>query len=421
MRISFTQTLLVGSSLAALTLTAGSAYAQQANEAETVIVTGTRVQGMTAADSAAPITVLGTDALSHGTGSTDLRQQLGQTVPSFTAQQFGGDTANLTLSAALRGLSPNDTLVLVNGHRRHYSGNLHVDSGGFAAGSSSADLSLIPSGSIDHVEVLLDGAAAQYGTDAVAGVVNIILKNKSSGGQFAATAGDYYDRGSFSGQKANGQKYDLSFNLGLPLFDKGFVNFTVDKSFANFTQNGGCDQRMCNAASQLVPQVSVTGVGANGVAKLGSTGVAIPGTLLPGQIGYPRTNSIDGNPQYQLTMAALNAGYDFSDNLQLYSFGTIGHKFGKSFENFRLPNQIIATMGSSQPCSAANPNGYNTGSSTADGLHPNCTGPNPILTAQGFSAAPGTPGAGLNPVTGTVISSGNAGNLFSSTLINAQT
>ena len=104
---------------------------------ETVIVTGTRVQGMTAADSAAPITVLGTDALTKGTGSTDLRQALGQTVPSFTAQQFGGDTANLTLSAALRGLSPNDTLVLVNGKRRHYTGNLHVDAGDFAAGSSA--------------------------------------------------------------------------------------------------------------------------------------------------------------------------------------------------------------------------------------------------------------------------------------------
>src|SRR5215469_10431194 len=187
MRISFKQSLFVGSSIAAFSLAAGSAFAQQANEAETVIVTGTRVQGMTAADSAAPITVLGTDALTHGTGSSDLRQQLGQSVPSFTAQQFGSDTANLTLSAALRGLSPNDTLVLVNGHRRHYSGNLHVDAGGFAAGSSSADLSLIPSGAIDHVEVLLDGAAAQYGTDAVAGVVNIILKNKSSGGQLSAT------------------------------------------------------------------------------------------------------------------------------------------------------------------------------------------------------------------------------------------
>src|SRR3984957_8668142 len=173
------QSLFVGTSIAGLMWSAAPVFAQSE---ETVIVTGTRVQGMTAADSAAPITVLGTDALTHGTGSTDLRQQLGQTVPSFTAQQFGGDTANLTLSAALRGLSPNDTLVLVNGKRRHYSGNLNVDGGNLGSGSDSAGLSLIPSGAIDHVEVLLDGAAAQYGTDAVAGVVNIILKNKSSGG-----------------------------------------------------------------------------------------------------------------------------------------------------------------------------------------------------------------------------------------------
>src|SRR5581483_3241770 len=128
--LNLKNSLLVGASVSAFAMIAAPALAQQAagggQQAETVIVTGTRVQGMTAADSAAPIQVLGTDALSHGTGSTDLRQQLGQTVPSFTAQQFGGDTANLTLSAALRGLSPNDTLVLVNGHRRHYTGNLHV-------------------------------------------------------------------------------------------------------------------------------------------------------------------------------------------------------------------------------------------------------------------------------------------------------
>jgi len=423
MHMSIKQTLLVGSSIATFALLAGPAFAQQsaAQEAETVIVTGTRVQGMTAADSAAPITVLGTDALQHGTGSADLRQQLGQTVPSFTAQQFGGDTANLTLSAALRGLSPNDTLVLVNGHRRHYTGNLHVDAGGFAAGSSAPDLSLIPSGAIDHVEVLLDGAAAQYGTDAVSGVVNIILKNKSSGGSLTASTGDYYDRGNFAGGKANGAKYDVSYNMGLPLFDKGFVNFTIDKQYESFTQYGGADERMVNNLNALVPQNTVTSVGTNGVANLSTLGNGIPGTLQPGQTGYPRTNSINGNPEYQLTAAEVNSEYDFSDNFSVYAFGTIGHKFGKSFENFRLPNQIIATQGSSQPCSATNPDGYNTGSSTANGLSPNCTGPFAIDTAQGFSAAPGTPGAGLNPATGTVISTGQAGNLFSSRLTNPQT
>src|SRR5665213_935852 len=221
------RSLLVGISASASAILMGPALAQQSasQEAETVIVTGTRVQGMTAADSAAPITVLGSDALTHGTGSPDLRQQLGQSVPSFTAEQQAFDTANLTLSAALRGLSPNDTLVLVNGKRRHYSGNLHVDAGGLGSASDAADLSLIPSAAIDHVEVLLDGAAAQYGTDAIAGVVNIILKNRSSGGSLSSTVGDYYDRGAASaGNGAKGEKYDVSYNMGLPLFDKGFVD-----------------------------------------------------------------------------------------------------------------------------------------------------------------------------------------------------
>jgi outer membrane receptor protein involved in Fe transport len=413
--------LLVGASVSAFAMIAAPAFAQSAStEAETVIVTGTRVQGMTAADSAAPITVLGTDALTHGTGSADLRQQLGQTVPSFTAQQYGADTANLTLSAALRGLSPNDTLVLVNGKRRHYSGNLHVD-GGYGSGSSSADISLIPSASIDHVEVLLDGAAAQYGTDAIAGVVNIILKNKSSGGSLSATMGDYYDRGDFSGGKSNGAKYDVSFNMGMPLFDKGFANVTIDKQYQNFTQFGGADERYVDNTNTPVPQQTVTGVGSNGVATLGAVGNGIPNNMLAGTTGYPRNNTIDGNLEYQLTSAELNSEYDFSDNLSLYAFGTIGHKFGKSYENDRLPNQIIATAGSNQPCSASNPDGYNTGSSTANGLTASCTGPFALDTANGFSAAPGTAGAGLNPATGTVISSGQAGNLFSAHMTNAMT
>ncbi len=407
MRVSpnLKHSLLVGSSLAVFAALAGPALAQQASQsAETVIVTGTRVQGMTAADSAAPITVLGTDALTHGTGSTDLRQQLGQSIPSFTAQQFGGDTANLTLSAALRGLSPNDTLVLINGKRRHYSGNLHVDSGDFTAGSAAPDISLIPSGAIDHVEVLLDGAAAQYGTDAIAGVVNIILKNKSSGGTLSATMGDYYDNGGVAatnGLKSGGTKYDVSYNMGLPLFDKGFVNFTLDKQYGNFSQYGGADAR-------------VAGGGANGEGlQTGLVNGDIPLSVAQQIPGYPRVNPINGNPEYQLTMAEVNSGYDFSDNLSLYAFGTIAHKFGKSYENNRMPDRILATPGSSQPCSASNPNGYDTGSSTADGATPSCTGPFAIATANGYSALPGTPGAGLNPATDTVIASGNAGSYTS--------
>src|SRR3984957_437152 len=129
-------------------LTASAAYAQteaQAGSApETVIVTGTRVQGMPAEDSAQPITVVSPAALENAVASTDLTQALGTLVPSYNAQQSGADTAEFTKSAALRGLSPNDTLVLVNGMRRHYTANLHVDGGDFASGSSGPDISLIP-------------------------------------------------------------------------------------------------------------------------------------------------------------------------------------------------------------------------------------------------------------------------------------
>lgn len=389
--------LLVGTSLAALAVT-GPAFGQTADQgqrgSETVIVTGTRVPGVTAANSAAPITVLGSDAITNGVGSTDLRQQLGQTVPSFTAQQFGGDTGNLTLLAALRGLSPNDTLVLVNGHRRHYSANLHVDAGAgdFTAGSDGADISLIPTAAIDHVEVLLDGAAAQYGTDAIAGVVNIILKSNSSGGQLSATGGDYYDRGG-NGVSAGGTKYDLSYNMGQPLFDKGFVNFTIDKQYDNFTQLGGADSRLA-------------GLGPNGAGLIASGFIHgdIPLSVAQSMPGYPNINPVNNSPEYQLTMGELNSAYDFSDNLELYAFGTIGHKFAKSMQNVRLPDQIIATPGSSQPCSASNSNGYNT-AVQANGISPACA-----IGIGGGVAALGNNGLSSQ---GQVISSGKAGSYTS--------
>ncbi|MGZ6049983.1 MAG: TonB-dependent receptor plug domain-containing protein, partial [Phenylobacterium sp.] len=183
-----------------------AAAAADATEVDQVIVTGTRVTGLKAADSAAPVQVVGSDALKK-VGQPDLIQGLAQIVPSFTAEALGGDTANLTLSARLRGINPNDTLVLVNGKRRHPTGNLHVPGGPYQ-GAATADLSLIPVDAIDHVEVLQDGAAAQYGTDAIAGVVNIILKKNTEGGLISATGGQYY--------KGDGDTGALSLNFGAP-------------------------------------------------------------------------------------------------------------------------------------------------------------------------------------------------------------
>ncbi len=213
--------LFVG--VSALVLGAAMAGGVQAADAETdatdveaVIVTGTRTTGLRAVDSPAPITVLDSTALTR-VGQTDLVQAIAQNVPSFNAQSFGSDTANLTLSAKLRGLSPNHALVLVNGKRRHGTANLAVLGGAFQGGAS-ADLNFVSLGSVARVEVLQEGAAAQYGSDAIAGVINIILKENDSGGGITATAGKFYSAG--------GKTADLTLNLGLKPVENSFLYLT---------------------------------------------------------------------------------------------------------------------------------------------------------------------------------------------------
>ena len=177
--------LLAGASLLPFIFAGAAAHAADAassttGEVSEVIVTGTRQVGVKAEDSAAPIQVVGARNLTL-TGATELAQSLATSVPSLNFQANGGDAAAVNIQAALRGVSPNDTLVLVDGKRRHGTANLAVDGGSPYSGSATTDLSFIPIGAIDHVEVLTDGAAAQYGTDAIAGVINIITKKGFTG------------------------------------------------------------------------------------------------------------------------------------------------------------------------------------------------------------------------------------------------
>src|ERR1700720_2788284 len=143
---------------------------------------------------------------------------LAQVVPSLTIQAFGFDMAGQTLMAKLRGLSPNDVLILVNGKRRHTTANLAVDNESVYQGGANVDLNFIPLDAIDHIEVLTDGAAAQYGTDAIAGVINIILKKNTSGGKLDGTYGKYYDGGGNTG--------DVSGNAGFEPLVGGYLSIT---------------------------------------------------------------------------------------------------------------------------------------------------------------------------------------------------
>jgi iron complex outermembrane receptor protein len=282
-----------------------------------VIVTGTRVTGVKAEDSAAPIQVVGSLALKR-VGQPDLIQALSQNLPSFNAEGYAADTAALTLSAALRGLNPNDTLVLVNGKRRHPTANLHVDPSSFQ-GAATADLSFIPVASIDHVEVLTDGAAAQYGSDAIAGVVNIILKNGNHGGAASITGGQYYE--------GDGDTGAWSLNKGFEIGDKGFFNATVEQRYHGFSRQGGADRRLYTVAGAFIPGTSAIDQGAAGAP------------------GAPDVNNIYGDTQSNSYDGFYNAGYDLGDGLEVYSTGSYGHRKASAFENYRVPSKVTRTVG----------------------------------------------------------------------------
>src|SRR3984957_9538142 len=164
-----------------------------AGELAEVVVTGTRQAGISAIESPAPVQIISAESMKAASGNPDLMSVISQLVPSVTMEAFGFDQAGQTLMAKMRGLSPNDVLILVDGKRRHTTANLAVDNGSVYTGGANVDLNFIPLDAIDHIEVLTDGAAAQYGSDAVAGVINIILKKNTSGGSITATDGKFFD------------------------------------------------------------------------------------------------------------------------------------------------------------------------------------------------------------------------------------
>src|SRR3954451_8411664 len=157
---------------------------------QTIIVTGTRSVNRTVANSPVPVDVIGADQIKNS-GQTETNRILNQLVPSFNFPSPSiADGSDALRPATLRGLSPDQTLVLLNGKRRHVSALLNIN-GTVGRGSAAVDLNLIPGLAISRIEVLRDGASSQYGSDAIAGVINIQLKNASHGGRASVTYGQY--------------------------------------------------------------------------------------------------------------------------------------------------------------------------------------------------------------------------------------
>jgi len=191
------------------------------NTAEDVVITtGTRRALRSAADTPAPVDVI--TGIEFTTNAADDVQDLLRTaVPSYNVNtQPISDAASIVRPANLRGLSPDNTLVLLNGKRRHRGAVISFLGGGIADGSQGVDVSSIPSLALKQVEVLRDGASSQYGSDAIAGVINFVLKDAPTGGVIEAKYGSTYD--------GDGDNYRLGANLGLPLGDQGFFNITAE-------------------------------------------------------------------------------------------------------------------------------------------------------------------------------------------------
>ncbi len=281
-----------------------------------IIVTGTRATGQMAADSAAPIQLLSDDALTR-VGQPNLNQALTQLVPSFQAQTQGTDMASFSLSARLRGISPNHTLVMVNGKRRHGNSILQVINGAFG-GSAAPSLDLIPTDIIERVEILQDGAAAVYGSDAIAGVINIILKSETQGGTVRGTVGEYFDGEGFT--------YSASGNFGVEVGDSGFLDISLFHRSNDFTTIGD-------------GQISV--VNLNGTINSGVSAAFRP--LYQALADTGGTANINGGqPASKLTVGFYNFGYEF-DGFEVYSFGDVSYRSGDALQGYRVPNRVCRT------------------------------------------------------------------------------
>ena len=167
---------------AALVVPTQAAFAQDESLTEEVVVIGTRTEGRSALDSPAPVDVIGGDTMSNQ-GDTDMSNLLRNVVPSYNVNdQPISDAATLVRPANLRGLAPDHTLMLVNGKRRHRASVITWLGNGISNGSQGPDAAAIPAMALKRIEVLRDGASAQYGSDAIAGVMNFVLNDASEGG-----------------------------------------------------------------------------------------------------------------------------------------------------------------------------------------------------------------------------------------------
>ena len=293
MRVKFKHSTLA---LAVCMSLAGTSSIAQANasegaensDIERIVTVGTRMSNRTVADSPAPIDIISADAIKNS-GATSTPDMLRKLAPSFNmTNTTTSDGQDLMRPASLRSLGPDQVLVLINGKRRHQQAVVAVQEN-VGRGSAGTDLSSIPMTAISHIEILRDGAAAQYGSDAIAGVINLVLKNNGGGTVWAQNG---------KTSEGDGESFELGANYGFEIGDRGMLNLTFEYA----------DNDQMNRATP---------------------------TTWFGSIPEPKQLLLVGEAETEMTSLWANFTYDLGEGSQLYAFGGYTAKEGESLGFYR--------------------------------------------------------------------------------------
>lgn len=357
-RITRPALLALSSSVFALCAVPITSFAQQnqgAEEIEEITVSGLRGRPRSAVDSAVPIDTFDASAI-EAVSHTDTQDILQTLVPSYNvAREPISDGLTFIRQAELRGLPAHHTLVLVNGKRRHRAAL--VELGG--DGSQGPDVATIPSTAIQSIEVLRDGASSQYGSDAIAGVINFNLKNNSDGFTLQGSTGQYFE--------GDGTDYNVSANVGLPLGQDGFLSisgeyYTADITERNeqyceswhcltpsdprFAQSPQTNQDFVNGVQTPAAQIIADGMAYNAseAAYLNQLQTAYPAGVpfasVEGDVAQPW-----GVPNLESFRMFYNAGIELDNGAELYSFGNYSVSEGDGGFFHRYPdNGTIETV-----------------------------------------------------------------------------
>jgi iron complex outermembrane recepter protein len=310
-----------------------------------VTVVGSRGKGRTDVDRPVPVDVISPKDL-KGFSQVDVGQILNYVAPSFNSnRQTVADGTDHVDPASLRGLGPDQVLVLVNGKRRHTSALVNIN-GTVGRGAVGTDMNVIPVAAIERIEVLRDGAAAQYGSDAIAGVINVVLKKDFSGFAASLTTGANVTdlkytapiiggaTKSYSEKMTDGQVLQFDLMKGFRLGTEGYLTLAAQYNDRGKTNRSGIDNI---PTTYLGNNGGFPGTPAGQDATVFRTGLIAADAAIEKTNGYNRHNMVFGNSTSRNIGLFFNGGIPTNANSEFYFSGGITYRTGQGYGNYRVP------------------------------------------------------------------------------------